>query len=176
MSDATSEWQCQLQYLNSTVYECISMADNLSAADVPSASKTQEVVTEALDRHTQRLRQALLRVATEFDVAPARRAESTAFDRGPPVRVADTRGHVLRFWAIAQPLSRTEYRTVCARIRPSRNAYCIRCITARARLSPRSMTHVPLSSKAIRLPPSCCTCSVTTRWTTCDEQPSVGRT
>jgi hypothetical protein len=79
MSDATSEWQCQLQYLNSTVYEYISFADSLSAADVPSASKTQEVVTEALDRHTQRLRQALLQVATELDVAPARRAKSTAF-------------------------------------------------------------------------------------------------
>jgi hypothetical protein len=53
--------------------------DRYAAADTPSASKTQEVVTEALDRHTQRLRQAPLQVATELDVAPARRAESTAF-------------------------------------------------------------------------------------------------
>jgi hypothetical protein len=37
---------------------------------------TQEIITEDLDRNTKRLREALLQVAADVDVAPDRRADS----------------------------------------------------------------------------------------------------
>jgi 5'-methylthioadenosine phosphorylase len=60
-------------------YVCVALVTDHDVIAETPWPVTQEVVTEALDRNTQRLRQALLQVATELDVAPARRAESTAF-------------------------------------------------------------------------------------------------